>query len=62
LTYNFHFSDVTLHRNGTETLYGIKGSYYMGMADLFDNGTYFPNASCFASGMPTGVRGVASCK
>lgn len=55
-------SDVTLHRNGTETLYGIKGSYYMGMADLFDNGTYFPNASCFASGMPTGVRGVASCK
>lgn len=34
----------------------------MGMADLFDNGTYFPNASCFASGMPTGVRGVASCK
>ncbi|XP_030747227.1 protein croquemort-like [Sitophilus oryzae] len=55
-------SNVKLHRNGTDYLYGITGNQYVGQADVFDNGTYYKESKCFASGQPTGVRGVSSCK
>ncbi|XP_050299507.1 protein croquemort [Anthonomus grandis grandis] len=55
-------SNVNLHLNGTETLYGIVGSLYKGEADVFDNGTYFESGKCYATELPTGVRSVSKCK
>lgn len=55
-------SDVKLHRNGTDSVSGIEGNLYEVQRDVFDNGTYFKDTLCFASGMPTGVRDVSACK
>ncbi|CAG9766453.1 unnamed protein product [Ceutorhynchus assimilis] len=55
-------SDVKMHRNGTETLYGVVGNRYVAQADVFDNGTYSEENRCFASGVRTGVRDVSLCK
>ncbi|XP_066150907.1 protein croquemort isoform X2 [Euwallacea fornicatus] len=55
-------SNVAFRRNGSRTFQGIEGNFYVGSVDTFDNGTFFKSTKCFASGLPTGVRSVSTCK
>ncbi|KAK9870107.1 hypothetical protein WA026_006202 [Henosepilachna vigintioctopunctata] len=57
-------SSLTLSANGSYTAFGLEGNSYVHTDRLFDNGTKYPEMSCFSPGerMPSGVRNVSQCK
>ncbi|KAL3278580.1 hypothetical protein HHI36_016125 [Cryptolaemus montrouzieri] len=57
-------SKLTLERNGTQTVNGIKGNKYIATEKLFDNGTKYKENACFSPGepVPSGVRNISECK
>lgn len=59
---HFVFSSIPMSLHGTDTIHGLDGKKFVCTAEVFDNGTKYPNMECFNSNVPSGTRNVSLCK